>query len=57
MEQQMNPTTRKHPRTLNEAFPGGADYACAIERYKGVPSIVPAVALVVVAFFVSMVIA
>jgi hypothetical protein len=26
-----NPTTRRHPRTLGEAF-GGADYGCAIER-------------------------
>lgn len=24
--------TRKYPRTLNEAFPHGADYASAIER-------------------------
>lgn len=24
--------TRKFPRTLNEAFPRGADYASAIER-------------------------
>lgn len=26
-------TTKRHPRTLNEAFPGTAEYACAIERY------------------------
>lgn len=25
-------TTRKYPRTLREAFPYEADYACAIER-------------------------
>lgn len=24
--------TRKYPRTLNEAFPNTADYACAVER-------------------------
>ena len=24
-------TTRRYSRTLNEAFPGTADYACAIE--------------------------
>lgn len=24
--------TRKYPRTLNEAFPHGAEYGCAIER-------------------------
>ena len=24
--------TRKHPRTLNEAFPRTAEYGCAIER-------------------------
>jgi hypothetical protein len=32
--------TRKYPRTLNEAFPNTADYACAVERpaesYAGV---------------------
>lgn len=27
------PTTRRHPRTLGEAF-GGAEYACAIERHE-----------------------
>lgn len=26
----MNP--RRHPRTLNEAFPRTAEYACAIDR-------------------------
>ena len=25
-------TTRRYPRTLNEAFPSDASYACAIER-------------------------
>lgn len=24
--------TRRYPRTLNEAFPHGAEYGCAIER-------------------------
>lgn len=29
----MNTTTRRYPRTLDEAFPGhDARYACAIER-------------------------
>jgi len=28
------PTTRSHPRTLNEAFPSGTEYAAAIERYR-----------------------
>lgn len=28
----MNTTTRRHPRTLGEAFPTGADYACALQR-------------------------
>lgn len=27
----MNPTTRRHPRGLTEAFKG-PDYACAVER-------------------------
>jgi len=27
-------TTRRYPRTLNEAFPGGTEYANAIERYR-----------------------
>ena len=27
-------TTKRHPRTLNEAFPGTVEYACAIERYE-----------------------
>lgn len=25
-------TTRRYPRTLNEAFPSDASYACSIER-------------------------
>lgn len=29
---QINPTTRRHPRTLNEAFAHGPQYACGIER-------------------------
>lgn len=29
------PSTRKYPRTLQEAFPGrDASYACAIERHR-----------------------
>lgn len=28
----MNTTTRRYPRTLREAFPGSAEYACAVER-------------------------
>ena len=28
----INPTTRRHPRTLNEAFGTGPRYACGIER-------------------------
>ena len=27
-------TTRRFPRTLNEAFPIGAEYGCAITRYR-----------------------
>lgn len=30
----MNHTIRKHPRSLNEAFPTGTEYANAIEHYK-----------------------
>jgi hypothetical protein len=30
----MNTTTRKHPRTLNEAFPSGTEYANSIEHYR-----------------------
>ena len=30
----MNDTTRKHPRTLDEAFPYGAHYGCAVEAYR-----------------------
>ena len=29
-----NPTTRRYPRTLHEAFAHDALYACAIERYR-----------------------
>ena len=32
----MNETTRKHPRTLHEAYPFGASYGCAVERYRPV---------------------
>ena len=30
----MNNTTRKHPRTLGEAYPFGAKYGCSVERFK-----------------------
>jgi hypothetical protein len=30
----MNDTTRRHPRTLDEAFPSTASYACPVEAYK-----------------------
>jgi type VI protein secretion system component VasF len=30
----MSDTTRKHPRTINEAYPYGARYGCAVERYR-----------------------
>lgn len=30
----MNTTTRKYPRTLNDAFPGGTAYANSIEHHK-----------------------
>ena len=30
----MNNTTRRHPRTLREAFPRDAQHAYAIERHK-----------------------
>lgn len=30
----MNTTTRKFSRTLNEAFPGGTEYAKAVEHYR-----------------------
>lgn len=30
----MNDTTRRHPRTLDEAYPFGARYGCAVERYR-----------------------
>ena len=30
----MNTTTRKHPRSLNEAFPTGTQYAAAIEHHR-----------------------
>jgi hypothetical protein len=30
----MNDTSRKHPRTLDEAYPFGARYSCSVERYR-----------------------
>jgi len=32
MLKDFNPTTRMYPRTLSEAFPHSADWACPIER-------------------------
>ena len=32
MLKDFNPTTRMYPRTLKEAFPHSADWACPIER-------------------------
>jgi hypothetical protein len=32
MLKDFNPTTRTYPRTLKEAFPHSADWACPIER-------------------------
>lgn len=47
---------RKHPRTLNEAFPNTMEYGAAIEKpYKGLPLVdkvimaISVIALVVVA--------
>jgi hypothetical protein len=30
--------TRQYPRTMNEAFPRTADYACALERSRSYPT-------------------
>ena len=30
----MNDTPRKHPRTLDEAYPFGASYGCSVEHYR-----------------------
>ena len=30
----MNDTSRKHPRTLDQAYPFGPRYGCAVERYR-----------------------
>ena len=30
----MNTTTRKHPRSINEAFPTGTEYANAIKHHR-----------------------
>lgn len=30
----MNNTTRKYPRTINEAFPSGTEYANSVEHYR-----------------------
>ena len=36
----MNNTTRKHPRTLAEAFPHTVEYGCAIEHHRSPGSVV-----------------
>ncbi len=28
------PTVRKFPRTMDEAFPRGVEYACSVERHR-----------------------
>jgi len=33
-EKKLNSTVRTFPRTLDEAFPDGADYGCAIVHYR-----------------------
>lgn len=33
----MNTTTRRHPRTLNDAFSRTADYGCALHVYRRHP--------------------
>lgn len=38
---EINTTTRRHPRTLADAFP--ADRACAIEHHRAARAIVPPV--------------
>jgi len=30
----MNDTPRRHPRTLDEAYPFGPRYGCSVERYR-----------------------
>jgi hypothetical protein len=30
----INDTTRKHPRTLDQAYPFGASYGCPVEHYR-----------------------
>ena len=30
----MNDTSRKHPRTLDQAYPFGTRYGCSVERFK-----------------------
>jgi len=51
----MNP--RKHPRTLNEAYPFGPEYGCSVEHYKpsSAGDIAVAVALVIGAVTVGLV--
>ena len=43
----MNPTTRRFPRSMREAFPGEVDYACPIERTARRPSSLWLIALLV----------
>lgn len=45
----MTPTTRRYPRTMAEAFPHDAGYACAIEHHRVVRPTGPLLALAVLA--------
>lgn len=45
----MTPTTRRYPRTLGEAFPRDAGYACAVEHHRVIRSGGPLLALAVLA--------
>lgn len=45
----MTPTTRRYPRTLGEAFPRDAGYACAIEHHRVMRPIGPVLVLAVLA--------
>jgi hypothetical protein len=50
-------TTRRYPRTLREAFPRDADYACAIERpdaSKGVMRVVSRIAIIIMLVAIAM---
>ena len=45
----MTPTTRRYPRTMAEAFPRDAGYACAIEHHRIVRGTGPLVVLALLA--------